>query len=163
MDATQCRQYFEQSLNVEASILQQLNELLDQEHQLIINDEIDDLDKTASQRDLYITKLLKLDADRQALCRAAGKPTDKHGLEQLLNWCDPQHLLTTRWAESAEKLQHCRTLNDRNGALVNTRLKRVEGVLDALNNGQGRDERTYSSRGTAYQQHNTGSVCNIKA
>jgi flagellar biosynthesis/type III secretory pathway chaperone len=163
MDATQCRQFLEQSLNTEATVLQELNELLDQEHQLIVNDEIDDLEKTGSQRDSFIASLLKIDADRIALCRAAGKSADKQGLEQLLNWCDPQHHLHHRWKESAEQLQHCRTLNDRNGALVNTRLKRVEGVLDAMSGGQRRNERTYSSRGTAYQQNDSGSVCNFKA
>lgn len=163
MDATQCRQFLEQSLNTEAAVLRDLNELLDQEHQLIVNDEIDDLEKTGSLRDTFISKLLKIDADRVALCRAAGKPADKQGLEQLLNWCDPQHQLHVRWEQSAEQLQHCRTLNDRNGALVNTRLKRVEGVLDAMSGGQRRNERTYSARGTAYQQNNSGSVCNFKA
>jgi len=163
MDPTQCRQFLEQSLNTEANVLRELNELLDQEHQLIINDEIDDLEKTGSQRDSFISTLLKIDADRIALCRATGKPADKQGLEQLLNWCDPNHSLHARWEQSTEQLQHCRTLNDRNGALVNTRLKRVEGVLDAISGGQRRNERTYSARGTAYQQNSSGSVCSFKA
>jgi len=163
MDANQCRQFFEQSLNNEAAVLRDLNELLDKEHQLIVNDEIDDLEKTGPLRDTFISTLLKIDADRIALCRATGKPTNKQGLEQLLNWCDPQHQLHKRWEQSAEQLQHCRTLNDRNGALVNTRLKRVEGVLDAMSGGQRRNERTYSSRGTSYQQNDAGSVCNFKA
>ena len=163
MDATQCRQFFEQSLSNESSVLNELNQQLDQEHELIISDNIDELEKTASQRDTYISRLLRIDADRLALCRASGNSADKQGLEKLLLWCDPQHKLLDRWEQSVEQLQHCRTLNDRNGALVNTRLKRVEGVLDALSNGQTRNERTYSSRGTAYQQHNSGSVCNFKA
>jgi flagellar biosynthesis/type III secretory pathway chaperone len=163
MDAAQCRQFFEQSLSSEASVLNELNVLLDQEHEFIINDNIDELEKTAAQRDSHISRLLRIDADRLALCRASGNTADKHGMEKLLLWCDPQHKLLDRWEKSAEQLQHCRSLNDRNGALVNTRLKRVEGVLDALSNGQTRNERTYSARGTAYQQHNSGSVCNFKA
>lgn len=163
MDATQCRQHLEQSLNSEATVLRELNDLLDKEHQMIINDNIDELDKTGTQRDLYISTLLKIDADRLALCRATGNPADKQGLKKLLDWCDPQHKLHTRWEQSAKQLQQCRNLNDRNGALVNTRLKRVEGVLDALSGGQTRNERTYSSRGTANRQNSSGSVCNIKA
>ncbi|MES1192165.1 MAG: flagellar protein FlgN [Steroidobacter sp.] len=163
MDAKQCRQILEQSLNSEAAVLNELNELLDREHQMIISDDIDGLDKTGTQRDFYISKLLKIDADRIALCRAAGNTADKQGLKKLLDWCDPQQQLHIRWQQSTEQLQQCRNLNDRNGALVNTRLKRVEGVLDVLSGGQTRNERTYSSRGTAYQQHNSGSVCNIKA
>ena len=163
MDATQCRQHLEQSLNNEAAVLHELNDLLDKEHKLIINDNIDELDKTGSQRDFYISKLLKIDADRLALCSATGNSADKQGLRKLLDWCDPQHKLHTRWEQSTRQLQECRNLNDRNGALVNTRLKRVEGVLDVLSGGQTRNERTYSSRGTAYRQNNSGSVCNIKA
>ena len=163
MDASQCRLHLEQSLNSEAAVLHDLNELLDREHQLIITDNIDELDKTGSQRDLYISKLLKIDADRLALCRATGNSPDKKGLKELLDWCDPQHKLHTRWEQSVQQLQECRNLNDRNGALVNTRLKRVEGMLDVLSGGQTRNERTYSSRGTAYRQNSSGSVCNIKA
>jgi len=163
MDATQCRQYLEQSLANEAIVLKELNALLDQEHDLIVNDEIDELDKTSPQRDSYIAKLLKLDADRIALCRATGNSGDKTGLKRLLDWCDPQGKLHVRWSQSVKAVQQCRTLNDRNGALVNTRLKRVDGVLDALSGGQMRNERTYTARGNAYQKNNTGGVCNIKA
>jgi len=163
MDASRCRQHLEQSLNNEATVLQNLNELLDREHLLIVNDNIDELEKSGSQRDECISTLLKIDADRLTLCRATGKSTDQQGLKQLLDWCDPQHTLHTRWEQSAEQLQHCRTLNDRNGALVNTRLKRVEGVLDVLSGGETRNERTYSSRGSAYQKQGSGSVCSFKA
>jgi flagella synthesis protein FlgN len=163
MDTTQCRNYLEQSLNTEAAVLHELNQLLDQEHQLITQDAIEDLDKTATQRDQCISKLLKIDADRLALCRATGNAADKHGLKLLLGWCDPQGKLRARWSQSAEAVQRCRTLNDRNGALINTRLKRVEGMLDALSDGQTRNERTYTARGNAYQNNHSGGVCKIKA
>ena len=143
--------------------MRDLNALLDQEQEFIVSDNIDELEKTGFQRDVYISKLSKIDADRVSLCRINGKSTDKQGLLQLLDWCDPQHQLHARWEQSAKTLQHCRTLNDRNGALINTRLKRVEGVLDVLSGGQTRNERTYSARGTAYQQHNSGGACNFKA
>ncbi len=163
MDTELCREHLEQLLTTETITLKQLDALLDKEYHLITSDDIEGLEKTGSERDACIVTLLKIDADRLSLCRAAGLSNDKVGIKKLLDWCDPQGKLLARWSQSTETILHCRTMNDRNGALINTRLKRVEGLLDTLSGGQTRNERTYTSRGNAYQKNNTGSVCNIKA
>lgn len=163
MDRTLCREHLEGLLSTEAEILVQLNALLDREHRMIVSNDIDGLEQAGAGRDVCVTRLLQIDAERQQLCRAAGLSADKLGLKSLLDWCDPQGALHARWAKSAENIRHCRTLNDRNGALVNSRLKRVEVMLDALNGGRAREERVYSARGSAYQQAATGRVCNIRA
>lgn len=163
MDRTLCREHLERLLSTEAEILVQLNVLLDKEHRMITSNDIDGLEQAGSARDACITRLLQIDADRQQLCRAAGMPADKVGLKALLNWCDPQGALQARWLKSVEDIRQCRAHNDRNGALVNSRLKRVEVMLDTLNGGQQRSERVYSSRGNAYQQTPAGRVCNIQA
>ncbi len=163
MDTNSCRERLEQLLVTEAATLKQLDTLLDKEFHLITSDDIEALEQTGTERESYLMTLLKIDADRFSLCRAAGLSNDKVGIKKLLDWCDPQGKLLARWSQSTEAIQHCRTMNDRNGALINTRLKRVEGMLDTLSNGQTRNERTYTARGNAYQKNNAGSVCNIKA
>lgn len=163
MDLSLTRENLEQLLAVEAKALAQLDELLDQEHRMITADNIEGLEQTGAAREICITDLLKIDAERLSLCRLAGLSADHVGLNQLLNWCDPQGTLQTRWEQSVATISHCRSLNERNGALVNTRLKRVEGLLDTLNGPQVRNERVYTARGNAYQQRVTGRVCDIQA
>jgi len=163
MDRTLCREHLEQLLATEADALSQLESLLDKEHLMITGNDIEGLEQAGTARDACVAILLRVDAERQQLCRATGMSADKVGLRNLLNWCDPQGSLQTRWAKSVEVTRHCRALNDRNGALVNSRLKRVEVMLDAMNGGQGRDERVYSARGNAYQQTPAGRVCNVQA
>ena len=163
MDRTLCREHLERLLTTEAEVLKQLNVVLDKEHQMITSNDIDGLERAGAERDVYITRLLQIDSDRQHLCRTAGMSADKVGLHALLNWCDPKGSLQAQWVKSAENIRYCRSLNDRNGALINSRMKRVEVMLEALNGGQARNERVYSSRGSAYQQTQAGRVCSIQA
>jgi hypothetical protein len=79
-----------------------------------------------------VTTLVGIEEERRSLCRVLNVPADMHGLERLLTWCDPSSGLRQRWAECAERATRCRNSNERNGALVSARLKRVEGLLDTL-------------------------------
>lgn len=160
MDITLCRQHLSQLLEEEALSLRQLEALLEKEHTLITSDDLEALDLASTEREACVATLLRIDSERQSLCRAAGMPIDKMGLKKLLDWCDPQGSLHARWSASSSSIRHCRTLNDRNGALVNNRLARVGGMLQELNGGQG--ARTYTARGNAYVQADTGRVCNTQ-
>ena len=41
-------------------------------------------------------------------------------------------VLPPRWAECAELAKRCRSLNDHNGALVASRMRRIQGVLEVI-------------------------------
>lgn len=163
MDITLCREHLTRLLSEEASALQDLESILEREHQFIVGDDIEALDTTGSERNSCIGALLRIDADRLSLCRSTGRNADKAGLLSLINWCDHNGLLQARWKANAANIRHTRTLNDRNGALVNNRLKRVEVMLDTFNGSQAKDSKVYSARGSAYQQTQAGRVCNIQA
>ncbi len=68
------------------------------------------------------------------------------GLDKLLSWCDLSRELKTRWAACADRAARCRGLNDRNGALVTARLKRVEGMLGVIT-GRAAQPKVYGSKG----------------
>jgi flagellar biosynthesis protein FlgN len=163
MHATLCRDHLTHLLAEEASALQDLETLLEKEHQFIVGDDIEALDSTGTERNACIGNLLRIDAERLFLCRSTGRIADNTGMLSLIVWCDPSGLLQQRWKANTANIRHTRMLNDRNGALVNNRLKRVEVMLDTLNGTQARDARVYSSRGSAYQQTQSGRVCNIQA
>lgn len=163
MDALLCRDHLQQLLSEEARALNELEALLEKEHSFIVDNNIEALDSTGAERDVCIGALLKIDAERLSLCRSNGRSGDKAGLISLIHWCDDSGNLNRRWKDNTDIIRHTRMLNDRNGALVNNRLKRVEGMLDTLNGPQTRDSKVYTAKGNAYQQAQSGQVCNIQA
>jgi len=163
MDTELCRAHLEQLMHAETQVLKQLTTLLEREHEFITSDDLEALDRAGQEREQCVQQLMRIDSERQSLCRSAGYDADKTGLLNLLKLCDPQGALVAHWQQSVENIRQCRALNDRNGALINNRMKRVEVMLDTLNGNQGRESRTYTARGNAWAQSSSGRVCSIQA
>lgn len=163
MDASLCRDHLQRLLTEEASALSKLEAVLNKEHQFISDNDLEALETTGAERDFCVTALLKIDAERLSLCRSTGREADKHGLLSLIAWCDHQDVLRRRWHDNAALILQTRKMNDRNGALVNNRLRRVEGLLDSLNGNTAREQKVYTARGNAYQQNQSGRVFNVQA
>jgi flagellar biosynthesis protein FlgN len=146
MDANVCHEHLAKLLTEEVGALAQLEELLDREHALLLDNNIDELDRAGELRQACVTALIRIEDERRNLCRMLNVPADMHGLQRLLSWCDPTSGLRLRWAECAERAARCRNANERNGALVSARLKRVEGLLDTLT-GRANQPKTYGRQG----------------
>ena len=146
MDSTACHEHLVKLLAEEVSALVQLEALLDREHALLMDNNIDELERAGELRQDCVTSLIRIEDERRNLCRLLNVPADMHGLERLLTWCDPTRSLQPRWAECAERATRCRNANERNGALVSARLKRVEGMLDTLT-GRANQPKTYARQG----------------
>lgn len=161
MDATLCHDHLGELLIEESAALTRLETLLEQEHGFIVGNNIESLDSTGAAREECVGELMRIEDERHALCRAVGMSGDRIGLKKLLAWCDPQNALQKSWGDNTRRIRHCRALNDRNGALVTSRLKRVEGLLNILNV-QTTEVRTYTAKGSAYQQAGAGRVLNAQ-
>jgi flagellar biosynthesis/type III secretory pathway chaperone len=146
VDQNICREHLEKLISEEVSALTRLETLLDKEHAILISNDVDELDRTGDARQACIGELVRIEDERRSLCRMLNVPADPQGLERLLTWCDPSHSLKRRWAGCTERASHCRDLNDRNGALVTARLKRVEGMLDLLT-GRANQPKVYGKQG----------------
>jgi len=149
VDPRICRETLERLLVEEAGTLARLEELLEKEHELLVSNDVEELEKAGEARQSCISALVAIEDERRSLCRMMNVSADAPGLDKLLNWCDPSRQLKTRWAACAQRATHCRTLNDRNGALVSARLKRVEGMLEVIT-GRAGQPKVYGSKG-AYQ------------
>ena len=145
MEAAHCRDSLDHLLTDEIASLGELQRLLAQEHALILANDIAGLERAGAARQRCVAALVKVEMERRSLCRAFGRSEDHVGLEKLLAWCDAGGTLKRRWLECSELAAGCRAHNDRNGMLVNTRLKRIESMLSAL--GGSREPRLYSSHG----------------
>lgn len=146
LDPALARQHFEKLLQDEARNLASLETLLNQEHELLGNGDLKALEQAGNARQACITELLRIEDERRSLCRMLGFTADLPGLKSLLQWCDPANGLEARWSACMEQAVHCRQLNDRNGALVTAKLKRVEGLLGVLT-GKDNSSQTYGPQG----------------
>lgn len=157
MDPVVCRDTLDKLLAEESSTLDQLLQLLDREHELLIANDVEGLDRAGQARQNCIGALLRVEDDRKALCRALNVPADVQGLDRILAWCDPSKQLRRRWAEVNDRATRCRHANDRNGALVTARLSRVQGMLDIVT-GRAGEPKVYGKQGGFQNQPRAGRV-----
>lgn len=150
MDPGVCREHLQKLLAEEFNALSQLETLLDREHELLIANDVDGLDRAGESRQACVGELLRVEDERRSLCRMMNVPADMHGLERLLRWCDPSNTMQRRLGDCAGRATRCRELNERNGALVTARLKKVEGMLDVLT-GRANQPKVYGRQGMFQQ------------
>jgi len=146
VDPVVCRDHLEKLIAEESGALEQLQQLLDREHELLVANDVDGLDRAGQARQNCVGVLMRIEDDRRALCRSLNVPSDMHGLDRILTWCDPAKKLRHRWAECGERAARCRAANDRNGALVTARLNRVQGMLDIVT-GRADQPKVYGRQG----------------
>ena len=157
MDPVVCRDHLDKLIAEESSTLDQLLQLLDREHELLVANDVDGLDRAGVARQNCVGTLLRIEDDRKSLCRALNVPTDVHGLDRILAWCDPSKQLRRRWSEINERATRCRSANDRNGALVTARLNRVQGMLEIVT-GRAGQPKVYGRQGAFESQPRAGRV-----
>ena len=146
MDPIVCREHLEKLLVEEANALTRLETLLDREHDLLVANDVEELDRAGEARQACIGELVRIEDERRSTCRMMNVPPDMAGLERLLMWCDPSGSLKSRLADCADRAGSCRAANDRNGALVSARMKKVEGMLDVLT-GRAKETKVYGKQG----------------
>jgi flagella synthesis protein FlgN len=161
VDPNACRETLATLLGQEIASLDELATLLAREHEFLVANDVDALETAMAERQVCVGAIVRVEDERRSLCRMLGYSADLPGLERLLAWCDPSGSLKSRWAECASRGARCRDLNDRNGALVNARLKRVETMLGALT-GSPTEGRTYGPKG-AYGVPTAGRMVAVEA
>ncbi len=157
MDPGVCREHLTSLLREESELLAQLQELLTQESRVLETPDIQALETTTRARQERMGALARLEEQRRSLCSLHGYSADRSGLDALMVWCDPEGTLLSRLRECAERAVRCRDVNDRNAIIVAARLKRVEGMLDALTGRPTRSD-TYGPKGYANSNGRPGRV-----
>ena len=132
LDPALCREHLQRLLNEEETLLGEFEALLTGEHGTLVANDLEALERSCDARQKRVGALLRIQDERQQLLRLLNYSTDAAGIDQMLNWCDPNQSLRQRWAACADLAARCRTLNDQNGALVMARMQRVQGMLGAL-------------------------------
>jgi Flagellar biosynthesis/type III secretory pathway chaperone len=157
VDPVVCRDTLDKLIAEESSTLDQLQQLLEREHEFLVANDVDALERAGHERQNCIGTLLRIEDDRKSLCRALNVPADMQGLDRILAWCDPSKQLRRRWKELGERADRCRAANDRNGALVTARMSRVQGMLDIVT-GRAGQPKVYGRQGAFENQPRAGRV-----
>jgi flagellar biosynthesis protein FlgN len=157
VDPGVCREHLAGLLRDESGLLGELEELLTRESHVLETSDIQTLEATTRARQERMGALARIEEQRRSLCAAHGFSADRAGLDGLMAWCDANGNLLPRLRECAERAVRCRDLNDRNGIIVASRLKRVEGMLDALTGRPTRSD-TYGPRGYSNSTTRPGRV-----
>jgi flagella synthesis protein FlgN len=119
----------------EARLLAQLEHLLEAEAEALRSDDLSAIERAGGERQKCTNELLRLDQERLETCRMLGYAPDRHGFGKLLTDCDGRGELTRCWRATLDVLARCRDANDRNGAVVTAKLRRIEGLLATLRGG----------------------------
>jgi flagellar biosynthesis/type III secretory pathway chaperone len=157
VDTGVCREHLATLLREEAQLLADLEALLTEEARVLETSNVQALEATTRARQDRMGALARIEEQRRQLCAMHGFSADRAGLDGLIAWCDSKGDLLSRLRECAERAVHCRDLNDRNGIVVATRLKRVEGMLDTLTGRPTRSD-TYGPRGYTSSSTRPGRV-----
>jgi flagellar biosynthesis/type III secretory pathway chaperone len=144
MEPQVCLTQLANMLADETRLLGTLAQQLQHEHELLVANDVEGLEQAADARQASVAGLARVDHERRSLCRLLGYGADNTGLAAMLKWCDPSGSLAAPHAAASQEAQRCREHNDRNGALVNARLNRLNSMVDRMN---GSNHRTYESRG----------------
>ena len=163
MDPQQCREQFARHLANETELLGVLEQQLLSEHELLVANDIEKLEVASTTRQQTIARLLRIHEERGRLCRARDLSPDAAGFSALLAWCDPEGTLAAAQGDCATHAERCRAQNERNGALVTARLKRVGGMLGMISGEPATD--TYKPRAAAQASAfaTTGRMVSISA
>lgn len=126
-------------LGVEQRLLTELERLLREEREALQQTvSPEHLEQACHRRQQCMGELLRLQEERNQWLLQAGVTADIAGLLQLIRRSHVPGALPSQWAECAALAKRCRNMNQQNGALVASRMRRVQGVLDILI-GQGAD------------------------
>jgi flagellar biosynthesis/type III secretory pathway chaperone len=127
-----CREHLGSLLTDETAALRELEELLVREYDVLAAKNVAAIERTALVRAQMMGGLARIEEQRRSLCTSHGYSADWVGLEGMMQWCDPEGTLLHLLRECARRATNCRDSNNRNGTLVQARLKQVEGMLAAL-------------------------------
>jgi flagellar biosynthesis/type III secretory pathway chaperone len=111
---------------------QGLNESLEDERNALEKQDMDALDAVVNNKSTCAERLQVLDRKRGALCQEWGFADGPDQMQQLIDWCDEDELLSNRWAELMEIAATGSALNLTNGAIIRVRQQHFESSLSVL-------------------------------
>jgi flagellar biosynthesis/type III secretory pathway chaperone len=124
--------HLQRILTEEARLLLQLEAVLSRETAILQREDIAAIQSIGGERQQYVEQLSQLDRERADICRMLSFGIGGAAMNKLFGWADPSAALQTQWRANLQIARRCKTLNDRNGAIVAVKLGRVQRLLGKL-------------------------------
>jgi flagellar biosynthesis protein FlgN len=147
MDLTLVADHMRDLLGQEAVLLSQLEALLEKESDALRGDDLAAMERVGAERHRCVETLMSIDSERRIACRMMGLGEDGQQFESLLDRCDGTGALKSRWHAGLEIAARCKDRNERNGAVVAAKLRRVEALLMTVRGGQDQVAPVYGAGG----------------
>ncbi len=135
VDRSLVREHMRELLTEEATLLARLENLLEREASALRDDDLPTIESVGAERHGCVESLMRIDGERRATCTMMGLGDDRRRFAELLDQCDPGGELKSRWLAGLQVAARCKDRNERNGAVVTAKLRRVEGLLASIRGG----------------------------
>jgi flagellar biosynthesis/type III secretory pathway chaperone len=147
MDPSLVGDHMRDLLGEEAVLLSELEALLGRETEALKADDLPEIEHIGRERHRCVEALMRIDSERRVACRMLGLADEKHQFEKLLDRCDTTGSLKSRWHSGLEIAARCKDMNERNGAVVTAKMRRVEALLMTVRGGQDTVAPVYGASG----------------
>lgn len=139
------REHLARVLDEERRLLGEFEGVLNQETEILRGEDADAIARIGDNRQRYVDALSRLDGERTSACRMLSFGNGPDALARLLDWADPGGQLKAQWSGNLDVARRCKSINDRNGAIVSAKLQRVSQLLGQLRGSSAPP--VYSARG----------------
>ncbi len=112
-----------------------LKEALEDERRALEAQDLDGLTAVVDSKSACVDKLRQLDEQRVALCERWGFDNGPHQMTALIEWCDKDQLVSSRWEQLMVLAAEGNALNMTNGAIIRVRQQQFESSLSVLRGG----------------------------
>lgn len=110
----------------------ELKETLEDERRALEAQDINALDTIMAGKGACTERLQVLDRQRIDLCTAWGFAEGPFQMTELMEWCDEDQLISSRWEQLMELAAEGSALNLTNGAIIRLRQQQFESSLSIL-------------------------------
>jgi len=112
-----------------------LKEALEDERQALEAQDLDGLDAVVESKSARVDELRRLDEKRVALCEQWGFASGPHQMTAIIEWCDADQVISSRWEQLLVLAAEGSALNMTNGAIIRVRQQHFESSLSILRGG----------------------------
>ena len=105
---------------------------LEDERSALEAQDLEALNATMDSKAACTGQLQKLDAARAALCEEWGFAAGPYQMTELIEWCDQDQLISSRWEQLMVIAAEGSALNLTNGAIIRLRQQQFESSLSIL-------------------------------
>lgn len=112
-----------------------LKEALEDERRALEAEDMDSLNAIVDSKTRCVEQLQQLDQQRATLCEQWGFPAGQHQMTSLIEWCDEDQLIGSRWEQLMVIAAEGSALNMTNGSIIRLRQQQFEASLSVLRGG----------------------------